>query len=165
MKIRSSSDATSKMLKNKFKWRTEEDLTRIEPDAQLHKLRNYAEERHQQHVAKVHSVWAREIGLTVARRGVGTWYSPDDALLKALVTCLVQNDREEYYRFLQRLYDRFRIVVSASEVEKAYGSLPTDQIYFIQNAQRLESRLAALGLLRRLSDDCAYVENPFRTAS
>ena len=111
-------------------------------------------------VSKVHMEWARQIGLAVSRRGTGTWYSPDDSLLKALVMCTVDEGREEYHRFLAKLYDRFRLVIGASEAEKAFGTLPTDQNAFMQNTQRLEQRLKTLGLLRRLSDDCAYVENP-----
>jgi len=128
-------------------------------------LRDYAEKRHQQHVAKVHLEWARRIGLAVSRRGVGTWYSPDDSLLKALVMCTVDEGREEYHRFLSKLYDRFRLVIGAPEAEQSFGRLPTDQNVFTQNTQRLEQRLRTLGLLRRLSDDCAYVENPFRNRS
>ena len=37
-----------------------------------------------------------------------------------------------------------------------------DQEDFSDNARRLEERLASLGLLKRLSDSCAYVENPFK---
>jgi hypothetical protein len=33
---------------------------------------------------------------------------------------------------------------------------------FSDNARRLEERLESLGLLNRLSDSCAYVENPFK---
>jgi hypothetical protein len=43
--------------------------------------------------------------------------------------------------------------------------LPADEFdrkAFQANARRLEQRLASLGLLRRLSDACAYVENPYR---
>ena len=101
--------------------------------------------------------------MAVSRRGAGTWYSPDDSLLKALVMCTVDEGREEYHRFLSKLYDRFRLVIGATEAERAFGVLPTDQNAFMQNTQRLEQRLRTLGLLRRLSDDCAYVENPFRS--
>ena len=55
------------------------------------------------------------------------------------------------------------MIVGVPEAERAFGSLPTDEKAFTQNTQRLEQRLRTLGLLRRLSDDCAYVENPFRT--
>ena len=82
-------------------------------------------------------------------------------MLKALVMCIVTDGREEYHRFLSKLYERFRLIVGVAEAEKAFGYLPSDQNAFMQNTQRLEQRLRTLGLLRRLSDDCAYVENPF----
>jgi hypothetical protein len=102
--------------------------------------------------------------LSVSRRGTGTWYAPDDALLKALVMTTVDG-REEYHRFLNRIYERYRLVIGVKEAEDAYGNLPTDEKAFTQNTQRLEQRLRTLGLLRRLSDDCAYVVNPFRKRS
>lgn len=163
LKARAPADAVREYLTKKFEWNPEDGPPSGDPDTIFNRLRSYAEARHQQHVAKVHLEWARQIGLAVSRRGTGTWYSPDDSLLKALVICTVDEGREEYHRFLAKLYDRFRLVIGASEAERAFGSLPTDQNAFMQNTQRLEQRLRTLGLLRRLSDDCAYVENPFRS--
>ena len=154
-------DAVRSYLADRFSWKPE-DAPAGDPDKIFTALRAYAESRHQQHVAKVHNEWTRQIGLLVARRGTGTWYAPSDSLLKALVIGTVEDGREEYHRFLAKLHDRFRLVVAAPEAEEAFGTLPTDQHAFAQNAQRLEQRLRTLGLLRRLSDDCAYVENPFR---
>lgn len=153
--------AAAKLLENRYHWRPASGGAYGDPEPLLQELSIYAESRHQQHVAKVHLEWSKQIGLTVSRRGTGTWYSPNDALLKALVLCIVDEGREEYHRFLGRLYERFNLVVGPSEAARAFGSLPTDQNVFVQNTQRLEHRLKTLGLLRRLSDDCAYVENPF----
>ena len=163
LEARVPADAVRVYLTKEFEWDPEEGAPSGDPDTIFDTLRIYAEERHQQHVAKVHLEWARQIGLAVSRRGTGTWYSPDDSLLKALVMCTVDEDREEYHRFLAKLYDRFRLVIGASEAERAFRSLPIDQNAFMQNTQRLEQRLRTLGLLRRLSDDCAYVENPFKS--
>ncbi len=165
LKARAPADAVREYLTERFDWEPDEGPPSGDPDTIFETLRGYAESRHQQHVAKVHMEWARRIGLVASRRGTGTWYSPDDSLLKALVMCTVDEGREEYHRFLAKLYDRFRIVIGASEAERAFGHLPTDQNAFMQNTQRLEQRLRTLGLLRRLSDDCAYVENPFRSRS
>ena len=165
LKARVPADAVREYLTERYEWQPDENLPSGDPETIFEALREYAEKRHQQHVAKVHMEWTRQIGLSVSRRGVGTWYSPDDSLLKALVMCTVDEGREEYRRFLAKLYDRFRLVIGASEAERAFGSLPTDQNAFMQNTQRLEQRLRTLGLLRRLSDDCAYVENPFRSNS
>jgi hypothetical protein len=155
-------DAVRDYLSERFSWKPEDGLPGGDPETIFQALRDYAEKRHSDHVGKVHTEWSRHIGLSVSRRGVGTWYSPDDALLKALVMATV-DEREEYHRFLGKIYNRYRLVIGAREAEDAYGSLPTDEKAFMQNTQRLEQRLKTLGLLRRLSDDCAYVENPFRS--
>ena len=165
LEARAPADAVREYLTQRFEWDPADGPPSGDPDTIFETLRSYAEKRHRQHVAKIHMEWARQIGLAVSRRGTGTWYSPDDSLLKALVMCTVDEGREEYHRFLAKLYDRFRLVIGASEAERAFGSLPTDQNAFMQNTQRLEQRLRTLGLLRRLSDDCAYVENPFRSRS
>lgn len=159
----SPSVAAKEFLSRKFEWRQSESLGAPQPEVLFDELLTYADKRHQQHFAKVHMEWARQIGLIMARRGVGTWYSPSDSLLKALVICVVDEKREEFHRFLAKLYDRFKIIIGAKEAEIAFGSLPADQNVFIQNTQRLEQRLRTLGLLHRLSDDCAYVKNPFRS--
>ena len=153
--------AACDFLKERFSWRTDDVPSSGDPDTVFDSLISSSEKRHQQHLAKVHSEWGRQVGLVAARRGIGTWYSPDDSLLKALVMCTVER-REEYNRFLADIYERFRLVIGVAEAERAFGHLPTDQNVFIQNTQRLERRLRTLGLLHRLSDDCAYVENPFR---
>lgn len=161
LQARAPAEAVREYLSERYEWQPDDGPPSGDPDTIFEALRSYAEKRHQQHVAKVHMEWTRQIGLSVSRRGAGTWYSPDDSLLKALVMCVVDEGREEYHRFLAKLYDRFHLVIGANEAEKAFGSLPTDQNAFLQNTQRLEQRLRTLGLLRRLSDDCAYVENPF----
>jgi hypothetical protein len=165
LEARAPADAVREYLTQRFSWDPDDGPPSGDPETIFESLRDYAEKRHQQHVAKVHIEWARQIGLAVSRRGVGTWYSPDDALLKALVMCAVDEGREEYHRFLAKLYERFNLVIGVTEAERAFGALPTDQNAFTQNTQRLEQRLRTLGLLRRLSDDCAYVENPFRSRS
>jgi hypothetical protein len=160
---RAPADAARDFLMKRFSWKPEDGLPGGDPETIFHALRSYAEKRHGEHVAKVHTEWSRQIGLSVSRRGAGTWYAPDDAFLKALVMTMVDQGREEYNRFLRKLYERYRIVVGVQEAELAFGNLPTDEKAFTQNTQRLEQRLRTLGLLRRLSDDCAYVENPFGT--
>ena len=162
LNARVPADAVRDFLIDRFAWKPEDDDLAGGPDNIFSKLRSYAEKRHKQHVDKVHNEWTRQIGLTVSQRAVGTWYTPSDSLLKALVMCIVEDGREEYHRFLAKLYERFRIVIAAPEAERAFSHLPTDQHVFALNAQRLEQRLRTLGLLRRLSDDCAYVQNPFR---
>lgn len=155
--------AIKEILKDRFCLSKEycKDLSGDTPDAMLSTLVEDAKSRHKQHVAQVHREWSKHIGLSVGKRGIGTWYSPDDSFLKALVMRLVTDEREEYHSFLAKLYEKFKIVIGVTEAETAYDGLPIDQNALMLNAQRLEHRLKTLGLLRRLSDDCAYVENPF----
>ena len=158
---RSPSQAVLQLLKKRFNWEPKNPSSRNRgPDRILEDLLTAAQKRHKAHVANVLPDWSRRIALSVLRQRMGTWYSPDDALLKALVMTIVEY-REEYNRFLSRLYDRYRIVVGVAEAEKAFGSLPMDERVLAENATRLEQRLRTLGLLHRLSDDCAYVVNNF----
>lgn len=130
------------------------------PAAALSAMEEAARKRHGQHFAKVLPNWSRAIGLATARRSVGTWYSPSDPLIKALVMANVPR-QEEFNIFLTKLFDRYGIVIGVAEAERSFGSLPVDAQAFRDNAERLEHRMRALGLVRRLSDDCAYVINPF----
>ncbi len=154
------SNSARQILKEKFYW-SDQDSRNLPPNRLLEKLQETAKARHKQHLAKVHGEWSRQIGLTAARRGLGTWYSPSDSLLKALVMGTVVGKRMEFHEFLEVLYKRFGLVIGFVETEEAYGNLPIDQNIFHQNIQRLEARLKILGLLERLSDDCAYVVNRF----
>jgi len=148
------------VLKRRYHWRLTEPPGGG-PEQIFEWLRSSAVDGHLQHVGKAVPEWSREIGLSTSRRGVGTWYAPDDAFLKALIMASV-DEREEYHRFLARLYERYGLVIGVAEAEAAYGHLPTDERVFVDNAARLEQRLRTLGLLQRLSDDCAYVTNPFK---
>ena len=116
--------------------------------------------RHKQHFSEVSRELSRHIGLTVHRQGLKTRYAPTDPLLKALVYATVA-ERMEFHAFLDRLHEKYHFIIGPREAEASYGELPFDKRAFDDNAQRLESRLLALGLLCRLSDDCAYVMNPF----
>jgi len=91
-------------------------------------------------------------------------YAPNDALLKALVVTNVQS-RMEFGEFLRRMYERYGFIFGEQEAERALDLQSFDQKAFQTNAERVEGRLASMGLLRRLSDACAYVINPFSGAS
>ena len=158
-----SSDRNGKAaeyIKEKFSWEPE---TLSEPEAMLLSLKEDARNRHAQHTAKIHSSWSRPLGL-VSRRGTKALrYAPTDALLKSLVFTVVEN-RMEFQTFLQELYMRYGLVIGHHQAESIslIGSRKGDLQAFRDNCQRLEMRLVSLGLLKRLSDACAYVINPFR---
>jgi hypothetical protein len=131
-----------------------------EPDQLIADLKRAAVSRHRQHVANVHRNYGREVGL-VSRRGTNVLrYAPTDPLLKSLVLANIEH-RMEFKEFLCLLFDRYGLVFGDREAERVLPRESFDGKAFQSNAQRLERRLGSLGVLRRLSDACAYVQNPF----
>lgn len=123
-------------------------------------LRQAALKRHRQHVANIHRNYGRDIGLVSKRGTIKLRYAPTDALLKTLLYTNVEK-RIELHRFLERLHRRYGLVFGDSEAEEVLAKEEFDKKAFQANSRRLEQRLGSLGLLRRLSDGCAYVINPY----
>jgi len=135
-----------------------------EPSSLLAELKSTALAGHKQHAANIHRSYGRDIGL-VSKRGTNKLrYAPNDNLLKTLLLANVK-DRLELSEFLQRLYDRYGFVIGDKQAELVLPPEQFDKKAFQANARRLEGRLGSLGMLRRLSDGCAYVENPYRQAT
>lgn len=132
-----------------------------DPTSLLAELRSESARGHRQHAAQVHHTYGRDAGL-VSRRGTTKLrYAPDDRFLKALIVANVETHME-LSEFLTCLYDRYGLVFGEHEAERALVKDEFDKKAFQANAQRLEQRLGSLGMLKRLSDSCAYVENPYR---
>jgi hypothetical protein len=123
-------------------------------------LRHDAMKRHRQHVANIHRNYGREIGLVSRRGTVKLRYAPTDALFKTLLFANVEK-RIELHQFLERLHRRYGMVFADKEAEQVLPKDEFDKKAFQGNSRRLEQRLGSLGLLRRLSDGCAYVINPY----
>ena len=122
-------------------------------------LRHESINRHRQHVGNVHRNYGRDIGL-VSKRGTNRLrYAPTDTLLKAMVLANV-GTRMEYKEFLSQLFQRYGFVFGEREAEAVLPKDDFEKKAFQANSQRLERRLSSLGMLRRLSDACAYVQNP-----
>jgi len=159
------SDAYSnclELLKNQLNWGENYNGSN-EPENLLAALRSEARIRHQQHLGQFHRTLGRDIGL-VSRRGTNRFrYAPTDDLIKTLLIATV-TQRMEYGEFLQTLYDRYGLVIGDQQAKLALEDVEFDQKAFQANARRLEERLASLGLVRRLSDACAYIINPYVTA-
>ena len=128
----------------------------------LSRLRHDAMKRHRQHVANIHRNYGREIGLVSKRGTVKLRYAPTDALIKTLLFANVEK-RIELHQFLDRLHSRYGIVFGDREAEQVLSKDEFDKKAFQGNSRRLEQRLGSLGMLRRLSDGCAYVINPYHT--
>ena len=130
-----------------------------DPENLIAELRRKAVARHRHHVANIHRNYGR---VWDSSRSGGTnrlRYAPTDTL-KALILANV-SQRMEYKEFLLRIYSRYGLVFGDREAEQVLEAEEYDRKAFRGNAERLEQRLGSLGMLRRLSDACAYVQNPF----
>ena len=107
------------------------------------------------HLANVHGQYAHEIGLVVRRGTRRVRYAPNDQILRSIVFANVER-RMEFQQFLSVLYERYGFVIGHRQAGTFIDQGQSDQKSFEDNARRLELRLASLGLLRRLSDACAY---------
>lgn len=126
----------------------------------IRKLVDKAESRHEQHVGKIHAVWSKAIGLSSRRLSRRTRYAPNDRLLKTLVITIV-DDRMQFDDFLSEARLRYGIVIGDVEGARLVKEKLVDQEALSDNRGNLETRLVGLGLVRRLSDSCSFVENPF----
>ena len=148
-----------RILKERVRWGDDYDGP---PDAGelINRLGQEAMKRHRQHVANIHRNYGREIGLVSKRGTVKLRYAPTDALLKTLLFANVEK-RIELHQFLARLHQRYGLVFGDKEAEAVLSKDDFEKKAFQGNSRRLEQRLGSLGLLRRLSDGCAYVVNPY----
>jgi len=101
------------------------------------------------------------IGLVTARQRVGSWFAMDDSLLFALVVANV-SEPMELRHFAKRLYERYGIVIGPEEARQAFDKPEVGIPHFEGNLAALEKRMTRIALTRRLSDDCAFVNNPYR---
>lgn len=155
-------DEALQFLAKHFSWEPEE--THANPQALSEAFRKAVMVRHSAHGSKIHAAWSRALGLASRRGTRRVRYCPTDALLKTLVFT-VTGRRMEFQQFLARLYERYRLVIGHHQAPDLIQAGSADQKHFEENARRLEMRLGSLGLLRRLSDACAYVVNPFAEES
>lgn len=150
------------LLQECFAWSAKDDDSygSGSPADLLNSLRERAVKRHQQHLGKFHGTWSREIGLSSSRGSRRTRYAPTDSLLRTLVFASVPT-RMEFQEFLAKLHQKYRFIIGDRQATDLINSGDADREDFVANAERLERRLASIGLLKRLSDACAYVQNPF----
>jgi len=130
------------------------------PDGLRSVLHTAMHRRHDGHLANVHARYANEIGLASRRGTRRVRYAPNDQILRSLVFATVER-RMEFQQFLSVLHERYGFIIGHRQAGTFIDQGQSDQKSFEDNARRLELRLASLGLLRRLSDACAYIENPY----
>jgi hypothetical protein len=153
--------ACREILDTQVYWPGEDYDGNNDPETLIAELKAAAIKRHRQHVANVHRNYGRDIGLISKRGTVKLRYAPNDSLLKTLIYANVQ-ERMELHQFLARVFTRYSIVLGDKEAEQVLTAEEYEKKAFQANARRLEQRLTSLGLIKRLSDGCAYVINPYQ---
>ncbi|WP_159717305.1 hypothetical protein [Geminicoccus flavidas] len=151
-----------RLLSRRFAWtpkRTAAASGLSLPTDQLQAMLDAAKTRNHD-IGSTFTVHAKKIGLLTARQRAGTWYSPSDSLLEALVLANVDG-AIELGQFLSILRRRYHIVIGPEEARTQSGELPVPLEDLRENERRLEERLRVLGFINRKSDDCAFVVNPF----
>lgn len=166
---RDPNGASAALMRDRFQWPvgdgSDEDATDADTgDDLVQKLAKMAEARHEQHVGKIHGTWSRALGLTSRRLSRRTRYAPNDKLLKTLVVTLV-DDRMQFDDFLALARSRYGLIIGDVEGARLVKSQQVDQEALSDNKDKLETRLVGLGLVRKLSDSCSFVENPFAAES
>ncbi|TFW17705.1 hypothetical protein [Duganella callida] len=154
-----------KLMREHFQWPPadggdDEDYSGKSPDDLVADLTEFALTRHEQHVGKIHASWSRAIGLSSRRMSRRTRYAPNDRLLKSIVVAIVE-DRMQFDEFLAEAKRRYSLVLGDAEGARLVDAKLVDQEELSENRNNLEARLVGLGLVRRLSDSCSFVENPF----
>lgn len=154
-----------KLMRERFQWPPadggdDDDYTGKSPDALVSDLVENALARHEQHVGKIHAAWSRAIGLSSRRLSRRTRYAPNDRLLKSIVVSIV-DDRMQFDEFLAAAKRRYGLILGDAEGSRLLDAKLVDQEELSENRDNLETRLVGLGLVRRLSDSCSFVENPF----
>lgn len=134
------------------------------PDKQFEEFYDNVLKNHASRLGPIPNSYLQKVGLAVRRKGAGSWYAPSDGMLEALVLANVQ-EPVELRTFLERLHERYSLVVGPQEARRAFGEMPVREEQLTRNLERFEERMRALGFLHRLSDDCAFVHNPFVQAS
>ena len=154
-----------KLLRERFQWPSkdngdEEEYAGKSANDLVGELTNLALARHDQHIGKIHASWSRAIGLSSRRLSRRTRYAPNDRLLKSIVVAIVE-DRMQFDEFLAEAKRRYGLVLGDAEGSRLVDAKLVDQEELSENRNNLEARLVGLGLVRRLSDSCSFVENPF----
>ena len=163
---RDSPDAERvKLMRDRFQWPPteggdDEDVADKNPEELVANLVENALARHEQHVGKIHASWSRAIGLSSRRLSRRTRYAPNDRLIKSIVVSIVE-DRMQFDEFLAEAKSRYGLVIGDVEGARLVSAKLVDQEELSENRNNLEARLVSLGLVRRLSDSCSFVENPF----
>lgn len=129
------------------------------PAQQLEAFVEHAMQRDKNNIYRYLLPLAKASGLATSRQRIGPWFALDDGMLFALVLANVSRTIE-LRDFVAELYRRYGLVIGPEEAREAFGRIHVER--YEANLAALEARMTRLALTQRLSDDCAFVTNPYR---
>ena len=144
--------------------RSTTDVIPKEPLVWLNEFVMSAKRRSRNNISTLIEPLGKQSGFVLSRQRVGPWFAGTDEFLEALVLARVQ-EPITISEFVDDLYLRYRIVVGPREAARAFERAPCDISSFEDNFKAFERRLTGLGYVTRLSDDCAFVFNPYTSES
>ena len=130
-------------------------------------LNDALKEADKRYAGKLFVGLAKRIGLMAPRRGAGARFVLNDHLMRLLVvTAIPVGQRITFDTFKQYLELHHGLVFDADGFNRANAWLDDNAVYLPGNTDAwLQDMLEAAGLLIRLSDSCALVENPAGTGN
>lgn len=114
----------------------------------------------------VHRKVGRAIGLIAPSSGPQVRFVIDDTLLKTMVMAVLrQGDQISFGKLLDKLYQRYGIVVGPGEAHAAglVDRMRINEEYFTRNREALLVRMQRAGLVTQYSDATALVHRHVRT--
>ena len=122
---------------------------------------NKATSRARNNISTLIEPMGKNSGFITARRGLGTWFDASDEFLEALVIGNTGTEPITVDAFLAKIYQKYRIVIGLNEASNEFVKRTFEPLSFEDNMKIFERRLTGLGYVKRLSDDCAFVSNPY----
>ena len=112
----------------------------------------------------LHAELSSEIDASPAGPRVGAFFDLDRTLVAGFSAVeFVRDDllrgRMSRAEFLETLWKKYRMVVGSDVGCRVFETI--NYSHLKMNQRLLEDRLRVFGLVKRLSDDCAFVTNPF----
>lgn len=129
------------------------------PKADRQKLYREADRRYGH---KLFIALAKRIGLIIPRRGAGMRFVLNERLLRFLVITLVPEKRLTYDSFKAVAEAHYGLAFDESALSRTteWATGVRIESFGSSTDEWLQEMLEAAGILRRLSDSCALVENP-----
>lgn len=147
-------------IKKQFVFEKAQNLDARSPDAILDSFIESAKSRSRNNISTLIQPLGTTAGFVENRQRLGSWFCATDPMLEALVLARVRKP-VTISEFLADLYETYRIVMAPTEAGRAFQNPACDISSFEENLRSLERRLTSLGYVKRLSDDCAFVSNPY----